>query len=494
MTMMFDIDGKGRAVVKGDEFNRLREKFSVENEAAKFGRFRGKFMPYRKYIITPAGKFDVGMYFEFKKYLNSVYDNLKVIKSEQFKQALYPRIDESVKIPELRLKLRDYQHDIVTRCNRVGRGVVVLATAGGKTLTMANLIQGNYNHSKDKLDFRCVVIVPDLGLVNQTYSDFRDYGVSFTYSKWTGNHDLNLTTNVIICNMGILQSKKTDVSFLKVMDMVVVDEVHKLRSGNKINAIFKIIETNNRYGFTGTMPEKLEDQWNIIGKIGPVLYEKNSYQLREEDYIAPAQVCVIKILYDNERQYMYNGVDFDPTAKYRHELTTLQQSTYRNNVISKVCGNFDNNSLLLVDYIDHGQLLYNTLKIKLKDKEVYFIRGEVEVSERDRIKKLMEGNNNIVCIAISKIFSTGINIKNLHYIMFCAGGKAKVKIIQSIGRGLRQHRSKTQLTIVDIADQLHYGKQHMQKRLKLYEQEKFEYKFVTLRCSESKHNLKNHEK
>ena len=68
--------------------------------------------------------------------------------------------------------------------------------------------------------------------------------------------------------------------------------------------------------------------------------------------------------------------------------------------------------------------------------------------------------------------------------MFCAGGKAKVKIIQSIGRGLRQHKSKSMLTIIDIADQLHYGKQHMHKRLKLYEQEKFDYKFQTLTCDE----------
>jgi superfamily II DNA or RNA helicase len=482
--MLFDIDKNNKAIVKGDEFARMREKFSVENEAAKFGRYRGKFMPYRKYIITPAGKFDVGMYFEFKKYLNENYEDVKVVKSEKFTKVLYPRIAESMPLADLKLVLRDYQKDIVTRCNRVGRGVVVLATAGGKTLTMASLIQTSYDHVEDKSQFRCLVLVPDLGLVNQTYTEFKEYGVKFTFSKWTGSDDLDLSTNIIICNMGILQSKKTDTSFLSVIDMLVVDEVHKLRTGNKINKIFKLLTTNNRFGFTGTMPEKLEDQWNIIGKIGPILYEKNSYQLREEDYIAKAKVYVIKILYDNHRQYMYDGVDFDPTAKYRHELNTLQQSTYRNNVISKVCGNIDNNALLLVDYIEHGQLLYNTLSLKLKNKQVYFIRGEVEVSERDKIKQLMEGRNDVICIAISKIFSTGINIKNLHYIMFCAGGKAKVKIIQSIGRGLRQHKSKSMLTIIDIADQLHYGKQHMHKRLKLYEQEKFDYKFQTLTCDE----------
>ena len=111
---------------------------------------------------------------------------------------------------------------------------------------------------------------------------------------------------------------------------------------------------------------------------------------------------------------------------------------------------------------------------------MYFIRGDMEVDEREKIRKLMESDNNIICVAISKIFSTGINIKNLHYIVFCSGGKAKVKIIQSIGRGLRQHKSKTLLKIVDIADQLKYGKQHMTKRMQLYDEENFTYENKTI--------------
>lgn len=483
--MLFDIDSKGKkAVVTGDEVDRLRERFSVENKAAKFTRFKGRWMPDRKYVITPTGKFDPGLYYEFRKYLKNTFDNIKIKKTEKFNKVLYPRLHNDMPIPALNLELRDYQRDIVNTCNRVGRGVVVLATAGGKTLTIASLIQSAFEMCSNKSEFSCVMLVPDLGLVNQTYSDFKQYGVSFSYSKWTGSHELNLKTNVIICNMGILQSKKTDLSFMKVIDMLIVDEVHKLRTGNKINNLFKIIQTNNRYGFTGTMPEELEDQWNIIGKIGPILYEKNSYQLREEKYIVKANVYILKIMYNKYKPVNFDVGNFDPTARYRHELKMLQQSPCRNQIISKLCGNFTNNALLMVDYIEHGQLLYNTLKLHLKDKDVYFIRGEVEVSERDRIKQLMEGKSNIICIAISKIFSTGINIKNLHYIVFCSGGKAKVKIIQSIGRGLRHHETKKVLSIIDIADQLHYGKIHMQKRMKLYDKENFKYKQQTLTCDE----------
>jgi superfamily II DNA or RNA helicase len=91
------------------------------------------------------------------------------------------------------------------------------------------------------------------------------------------------------------------------------------------------------------------------------------------------------------------------------------------------------------------------------------------------VKSLMETSTNVICIAISKIFSTGINIKNLHYIVFAGGGKAKVKIIQSIGRGLRLHKDKKGVIIIDIADMLHYGTRHYTKRIELYKGEKIDY-------------------
>ena len=90
----------------------------------------------------------------------------------------------------------------------------------------------------------------------------------------------------------------------------------------------------------------------------------------------------------------------------------------------------------------------------------------------------MEEQNNIIVVAISKIFSTGINIKNLHYIMFAGGGKAKIKIIQSIGRGLRLHSDKKELIIFDVADNLRYGQRHMEQRLSLYDSEHINYIFT----------------
>lgn len=472
--IQLDVDKSKRyGIMKGSYVEQIREAFSVTNDAAKFARYRNRFTPSRKYIITPAGRFDVGMFLEIKKYTVNNNIPVKFKMSEDFKNLIFPSYSNK-KVSQLKLKLRDYQHDIVSMCLRVGRGVTVLATAGGKTLTMAALLESVYTTNKN---LKCLLLVPNLSLVSQTSSDFKEYGVSYTHSKWTGNHPLNLGTNIVIANTSILQSSKSDVDWIEHIDMLIVDEVHGLRKNNKINKILKSIRTPNRFGFTGTLPEEHIDQWNIIGKIGPILYEKGSYQLRTEDYIANALVQVLRLKYTTEPE---PGKKSDPLDRYQKEMEYIIESEFRNKTISKLSKNVDNNCLILLDYIRHGETLYRCLKQSCPDKQIFFIRGDVDVEQRETIRSLMETSNDVICIAISKIFSTGINIKNLHYIMFAGSGKAKIKTLQSIGRGLRKHQSKDKLIIFDIADLLYYGRQHMEKRISLYETEKLKYGIQTI--------------
>ena len=486
MSLNFEWDsGRRQGLIKSGSLNQIREHFSVKNDAAKFARrFGGRFIPARKYTITPAGRFDAGLYRDILQFVtdNNVEDEINY--TDTFKQHIKPGYDKHTPL-QLDLKLRDYQEDIVNRCLKVGRGTVILATAGGKTLTMASLLESIYQQY-DKNNFKAVIMVPDRGLVEQTYSDLEEYGVTFSISKWTGDDDLDLSTNVVICNLGILQSSKSDTSWVHHVDLCVIDEVHKVRQGNKINKIINKIHTPHRFGFTGTMPEELMDQWNIIGKIGPVLYEKNSAALREENYIAQVKAQIIDLKYETQPKYvLYPSEPLTPTKRYRREIDFIINSDFRNNIISKLSENFDKNSLILIDYIEHGEILFDCVQRRCKDKKVYFIRGNVAVEDRDKIRQLMEISDDIVIIAISKIFSTGINIKNLHYIVFAGGGKAKIKTIQSIGRGLRLHKTKQQLIILDIGDDLMYGRQHLQKRIEHYDKEKICYGRKTIRETKS---------
>lgn len=476
LNLTFDYDSSRRVgILSGTYFDQIRNIFSVENDAAKFARHYGRFIAKRKYIITPTGRFEPCMFFEIRKYIKENKLDVKIHQTESFKNEVLPTYNIN-KIAQLSLPLRDYQASVVSTCLKIGRGVTVLATAGGKTLTIAALIESIYNTDPT---LKCLIVVPDLMLVNQTYDDFRQYKVNFTFSKWTGSNKLNMGTNVVIANTGIMQSSKTDTDWIEHVDLLVVDEVHKLRKGNKINKLIKKIRTPHRFGFTGTMPESQEDQWNIIGKIGPILYEKNSYQLRSEKYIANAEALILKLKYKEPPRHLVRRAT-DPGERYRKESEFLRSNEFRNNTLSTIINNFTNNGLVLIDYIEHGLILEEHFKKNCPDKQVHFIRGDVPVEDRDKLKKIIEKRKDIICVAISKIFSTGISINNLHFIMFAGGGKAKIKILQSIGRGLRKHKDKKKVVIIDVADQLYYGIKHMNKRMGIYKDENLNYGIKTI--------------
>ena len=244
-------NSSSHAVIDGPELDIIREHFSVKNDAVHFQRRYGRFVPPRTYVITNQGKVEIGLIEEIIKFC--LQKQIKFELQKEIKEILYPSLSKKHTTPyDLKLKLRDYQQEIIEKCINAGRGTVVLATAGGKTLTMASLLEFYYkNYSKN---FKCLIIVPDLGLVNQTNGDFKEYGTSFTTSKWTGKNELDLSSNVVVANLGILQSSKQSIDWIKHIDLLIIYEVHKLRRGNKVNKILSKVKTNNRFGFTGTLP------------------------------------------------------------------------------------------------------------------------------------------------------------------------------------------------------------------------------------------------
>lgn len=475
---MIELDYKksnNKLLIKCSEeyiFNTIRKGFSVvdKNKAFIQRRFQsqGVKIPSRKYAITPSGACDIGLYWEVRQYIIKNQLDIDVQISEKLKQALFIGSKADV-FTDFALSLRDYQVDVLRKALQLGWGTCVLGTGAGKTLTTAALIENYYRNSNNKITFKCVVIVPDLGLVKQTADEFNNSGVSYTVSTWTGSDTPDLTANVIICNIGILQSRFDRTDWVKYVDLLIVDECHKIGPSNKISKIIAKIKTRHRYGFTGTLPDEPLDKWFIIGRLGPVLYEKTSADLREGSFLTNVEVIKLNIQYPNIT--IPNVFD----SAYRNELDFIINHPKRNELLSKLSHKLKNNTLILVNFIKHGDNLYEYLKNSNIDKQIYFIKGEVEVKDREVIKKLMEDNNNVICIAISAIFSTGVNVKNIHNIIFASGGKSFIRTVQSIGRGLRLHPSKTRLTIVDISDMLIYGEKHGEKRLSIYKREKIPY-------------------
>ena len=468
MEVVFEFDSVARKPQMASEYlTQIREHFSVEDKALLFIRKRtGRNMPVRKYAISNKGHFDLPFYETIKEELLIKFPSCKIIETENFKKANNKESLAS-EIEPLSLTPRDYQIESATLALQKGNGIIVLPTSAGKTLVIALIANTILKHS----NYNVLILVPDIQLVQQTYQDFLDYGIKESLiSKWTGNHEFK-ETKIVVANNQILLSKKQDLSVLNLFQCVIVDETHKISTAEKISKLVKNLKAKHFFGFTGSLPENKFDVWTINRIFGPIIYRKKSIELRQDKYISKVRVVGVELEYKDIPKFTKPSMT-NPTAGYEEETTWLHTNVYRNQIITKLVNNLQTNTLILVDRIVHGEHLLEFLKANTT-KQVYFVQGSVEVEEREKIKQLMESSTDVVCIAISKIFSTGISIKNLHNIIFAAIGKARIKIIQSIGRSLRLHHTKTIATIFDIADScLTYGYKHFEERKRLYDSEK----------------------
>jgi len=461
-------------LITSDYLENIRAHFSEVNPAAKIKKFKAyNHIPDRLYAITQSGKFDVGLFGEIINHIKTIQIPFTVNIDKNILKIFKPSFGfTNYKLSDSSILPRDYQEDAVKHGINFGRGIFYISTAGGKTLIEYLLINTIRENIGKKI--KTLIIVPTLQLINQTYDDFIEYGCDENIlTKWSGEYTPDLNKEIIIVCSSILYSEKTDLSLIKHVDLVLNDEVHKTKKGNIISKIIKNIDTIHKYGFTGSLPEEKIDLWNIIGKIGPIIYEKLGKDLENDNYVTKVTVCVLNLIYKFTPEYKSSC--FNPLGNYNEEFDFLYQNEFRNNTITKICSKTDNNTLIVVDRLSHGELLLAKFKKELPHKDCYFIKGEVEVEDRESITKLMETKSNIVCVAMTSIFSTGINIKNLHYIIFGYLGKSKIRVIQTIGRGRRLHKDKDDLIIFDIADDLLYGERHLKKRLTYYKQEGFKY-------------------
>ena len=452
--------------IVSDYLNQIRELFSVEDKALVFMRRRtGRSnMPVRKYAISNKGHFELPFFNTICDTIQTNFPALRVKIDSSLVAKITPNkiADEPL---ALKFEPRDYQLESATSALQKGMGVIVLPTSAGKTLTIALIAVTAMDKKLDVL-----ILVPNIQLVEQTYNDFIEYGIKGdSISRWTGSHEYK-TAKIVIANNQILLSKSQDKTVLEQFHVIVCDEVHKLSTADTIAKLVKGLKATYKFGFTGSLPENNFDKWSINRIFGPVIYEKLSLELREDKFISKVQVVGLELEYLNIPEFTRPSMN-DPTAGYIEETEWLHTNKYRNSVMGKLINKLSTNTLVLVDRIAHGEHLLQYFST-CTDKQIYFIQGSVEVEEREKMKEVMEQSTNVVCIAISNIFSTGISIKNLHNIIFASIGKARIKIIQSIGRSLRLHHTKEIATIFDMADVcLTYGFKHYEERKKLYKAE-----------------------
>jgi len=468
---------KGQIICDPAQLSLVRGKFSVKNENAKFAKKFNRKIPDRKHAIDNVGRFDFGLY---KEILQFLIDNqfINIEYTPEFTDALRCGISVDTVYNGFKYPHRDFQLEMVTLALKYGRGTLKSATGSGKSFCIASIIE-NFWRNRTNKTFKCFISVPGTSLVSQLQNDFAEYGVAFSYSGWTGKDELQ-NTEVVICNNQNLASKFDDNKWILDVDLLIVDECHGVKTGSELTKIISKIKTPNKFGLTGTFPRDQFDTWKIIGTFGPVLYVKTSKELRDENVLTDVAVKMIRFKHPKKSiPKRIKRTDKSPTEDYLAELSYIYNNESRNNFIKKIVSKLPNNTLVLVNHLEHAELL-NILLSTITDKKTFLIKGDVEVSDRNCVIQELETNSNIVCVAMSSIFATGINIKNLHNIVFASGGKSFIRIIQGIGRGLRLHNSKQKLAVIDLSDNIHYSMDHAELRKQYYEDEQLPWKEIEI--------------
>lgn len=465
------VEDKNKCTIEIDDRNikdRLYQAFSTPNTAKKFIKGPHRYwVPDNIYFITPLGSFNFGLaelVVSWFKY-NVPPDVINWEITDAFKERFSQESEVQFR-DKLKLSLRDYQKDAVMGALKHKFGTFVMGTGAGKTLTIASILDNLFHFKKIK---RALILVPDNGLVLQFHDELvNQYGIKTKITLFYDKYNvLSDSDRLIIANRPLFLSRWEQYKkfWTDKIDCLIVDEAHSLKHANEVSKCISKIHSTYKFGFTGTLAESKEDKYKTIGLLGPVRYEKTSKELRDEGFLTDVAVRRLKLVYPEKHGWM----------NYRDEVHHLEENELRNQFISRLVFGLNKNTLLLVNHLDHGFLLekiFNQNNIDNK-KQIYFIRGEVETDIREEIKKLMEERDNIICVAITKIFSTGINIKNLHNIVLCSSGKSSITVVQSIGRGLRLHPDKKELNIFDIVDLGYkYSLSHAEKRKKIYNVEK----------------------
>jgi superfamily II DNA or RNA helicase len=379
---------------------------------------------------------------------------------------------------------RDYQIEAAYNILKFRKCLSELATSAGKTLISFLTVAYLLEQEKAK---KILFIVPNVSLVVQASEDFMDYNfanrVNIKIQQIYSGQKIREGRNVVIGTYQSLVKKGKE--YFEQFDAVIVDETHKAKSTSIKTILSKCINAEYRYGLSGTIPkEGTLDRLTLMSYTGPLISEVNAHFLQQEGYIANCKVKVIEMDYAPEKaktaftEMALNK--YENKDVFQLEQNYIIQSEPRLNFICNVIGKVPKNSLVLFHRIEHGKKVYEKLRQE-SNKSVYYVDGGTDKFVREEYKKKMEAGDEVVIVASFGTFSTGISIKKIHNIFFTESFKSEVIIRQSIGRGLRQHKSKSSVLIIDFVDDLvteewsNYLMRHSKARQKIYKDQRFEY-------------------
>jgi len=465
-----------RITAEADIRRELSEYFSFEVPGYKFTpQYRNRVWDGKIRLYSYAtGQMYVGLYPYLKDWCNK--KNVKIEEINEivvFNTVSAADIQALIKSYDISIEPRDYQIDAFKFALENERGLILSPTASGKSLISYMLIR----HYLNLIDNNILIIVPTTSLVEQLYKDFKQYGydVETNVSRKYHGYDIDENKRVVISTWQSLY--KLPKQFFENFGAVIGDEAHLFKAVSLTKIMTKLVDCKYRIGMTGTLDDSKTHKLVLQGLFGQVNKVVDTKTLIEKKQLSDLKIiCLILKHTDEEAKKLYG-------CKYHEELEYLATSETRNKYIRNLALNLQGNTLCLFQLVEkHGKKLYELIEEKSGDnREVFFVYGGVDAEQREQVRAITEKSDNAIIVASYGTFSTGVNIRNLHNLIFASPSKSRIRNLQSIGRGLRLGDNKNTATLYDISDDLTYKERknftltHFQQRINIYNEEGFIY-------------------
>jgi len=370
------------------------------------------------------------------------------------------------------IQLRDYQTDAVVHAIRNNRSLLLSPTASGKSLII-------YLLSRWYESNRILILVPTTSLVEQMYTDFLDYGyLESKMQKIYQGYTKDISSEVTISTWQSLY--KMPRKFFEQFGCILGDEVHLFKAKSLTNIMNKMHMTKYRHGFTGTLDGTQTHRLILEGLFGSVNKVTSTKELMEKKTLAKLKIKCIVL------QYPDADCKFMKDQNYQDEVDLIVRDERRNKFILNLTTHLKGNTLVLFQFVEkHGAVLYDMMKDL--NRKVFYVHGGTDTQTREEIREITENEKNAIIVASYGTFSTGINIRNLHNVVFSSPSKSRIRVLQSIGRGLRTTNDKTGATLIDIADDFtwkskqNFTLRHFMERINIYNEEEFDYTIKNLK-------------
>ena len=322
-----------------------------------------------------------------------------------------------------------------------------------------------------------LIVVPTTSLVEQMYKDFADYGWdvgSYCHKIYAGR-ERETDSQVIITTWQSIY--KLPRNYFERFDVVVGDEAHQFKSKSLVAIMTKLADAKYRFGFTGTLDGSETNKLVLEGLFGPSYKIIKTDELMKKGHLAKLDINVLLLKHPPNK-----------FETFEDEVQYIITHEKRNRLIRNLALDLKGNTLILFARVEaHGEPLYEMINNNtIEDRNVFFIHGGVATEDREKVREITEQEDNAIIVASYGTFSTGINIKRLHNIIFASPSKSRIRNLQSIGRVLRKGNGKVKATLYDIADDIssktkkNYTLNHLIERIKVYNEENFNYDIVSI--------------